>query len=387
MRRRIRWQILAGYAALLLVLTIVSHATRSQPASTPGTGTASHPAASHTIAAAAPVRPAAAAGTVTRAAGVPAAAAAAADRTERSSTRALTVLAQLQVKGRAPMTGYSRAQFGQSWTDDNDDPGGRNGCDIRNDILRRDLTHVAVKPGTGGCVVASGVLRDPYTGQRVTFRRGPLSDTVQIDHVTALADDWQTGAQQLTATQRVDLANDPLELLAVNGATNQAKGDADAASWLPPAHGYRCFYVARQIAVKHAYHLWLTLAEHDAMTRVLHDCPTQTVPAETGAPRITLPTHRRTPASAARSSITHQTKPTPAATSAAATTSRAAAASRVAASSETPTAGCTTTSTGHCIRGCEFCPESSQGETGTDAAGRAYVCRDPGYGRPHWETP
>ncbi len=207
-----------------------------------------------------------------------------ADVEQISSTSATALLAALPVKGRAPMTGYTRAQFGAAWTDDNDDIDGHNGCDTRNDILRRDLTAVTLEPGTHACAVATGILVDPYTATTIHFLRGATSTAVQIDHVTALGDAWQTGAQQLSARTRVDLANDPLELLAVDGPTNERKGDGDAATWLPPNKNYRCAYVARQIAVKVRYRLWVTPAEHDAMARVLAACNNPTVPAETGTP-------------------------------------------------------------------------------------------------------
>jgi Protein of unknown function (DUF1524) len=200
-----------------------------------------------------------------------------------SSQRASDVLAGLEVKGRAPKTGYARSQFGPAWTDDNRVAGGHNGCDTRNDVLRRDLVDIVVKPRTRGCVVLSGRLRDPYTAGAIRFVRGERTSTaVQIDHVVALSDAWQTGAQRLTPEQRVDLANDPLELLAVDGPTNEAKGDGDAATWLPPSHAYRCAYVARQIAVKRAYRLWVTPAERAAMAGVLTRCPDQNIPSRTG---------------------------------------------------------------------------------------------------------
>jgi hypothetical protein len=202
-----------------------------------------------------------------------------------ASGRALDVLATLPVKGRAPRTAYARTEFGPAWTDDADVDGGHNGCDTRNDVLRRDLTAPALKPGTRGCVVLRAMLHDPYTGRDIDFRRGEgTSSEVQIDHVVALSDAWQTGAQQLTPRQRVDLANDPLELLAVDGPTNQSKGDGDAATWLPPNKVYRCTYVARQISVKRAYHLWVTRAERDAMRRVLQRCPDQSVPQRDDVP-------------------------------------------------------------------------------------------------------
>ena len=206
------------------------------------------------------------------------------------STTALSGLAILPVKGRAPLTGYSRDQFGPAWTDDVTVADGHNGCDTRNDILRRDLTDVVIKPGTGGCTVASGVLHDPYTNTIITFTRGPGTSTViQIDHVVALADAWQTGAQQLSLAVRTNMANDPVELLAVSAAVNQQKGDADAASWLPPNRAFRCSYVAIQVAVKITYHLWVTPAEYDAIARVLSTCPAQPLPTG-GPPAATSPT-------------------------------------------------------------------------------------------------
>ena len=197
---------------------------------------------------------------------------------EGAQDNALTVLDTLAVKGRAPKTGYSRDQFGAAWADVD-----HNGCDTRNDILNRDLTDKTYKANTHDCVVASGVLQDPYTGTRIDFVRGQdTSAAVQIDHVVALSDAWQKGAQQLTEDERRNLANDPYNLLAVDGPSNQRKSDGDAATWLPANTGFRCEYVARQIGVKQKYRLWVTQAEHDAMANVLATCPTQTIPADGG---------------------------------------------------------------------------------------------------------
>jgi hypothetical protein len=187
-------------------------------------------------------------------------------------------LAALPVKGRAPMTGYSRSQFGPAWTDDTTAPWSHNGLDTRNDILSRDLTDVSCKSQTlkaaPHCTVATGTLHEPYTGQTIHFVRGfQTSAKVQIDHVVALGDAWQTGAQQLTFGQREALANDPLNLIAADGPANEAKGDSDAASWLPPNKSFRCDYVARQVAVKRKYGLWMTAAEKAAVGNVLAKCP------------------------------------------------------------------------------------------------------------------
>lgn len=186
-----------------------------------------------------------------------------------SSGGAQTALDALPVKGRAPKTGYARTQFGDGWAS-------VKGCDTRNIILNRDLTDIVVDES---CHVTGGTLADPYTGKIINFVRGATtSDDVQIDHVVALSNAWQTGAQQLLREQRIALANDPLELLAVDGPANQAKSDGDAATWLPSNKAFRCQYIARQIAVKVKYSLWVTAAEKQAMEQVLSSCPDQNLP-------------------------------------------------------------------------------------------------------------
>ncbi len=175
------------------------------------------------------------------------------------------------MKGRAPKTGYKRAQFGDGWAK-------LGNCDTRNLILQRDLKNVVLEDDK--CKVRTGALNDPYTGKAIAFARGAsTSAAVQIDHVVALSNAWQTGAQQLSAERRVQLANDPLELLAVDGPANQQKGDGDAATWLPSNKPFRCQYIARQIAVKRKYALWVAEPEKAAMARVLSSCPEQIMPA------------------------------------------------------------------------------------------------------------
>lgn len=194
--------------------------------------------------------------------------------------RALPAVSLLQVKGRAPMTGYAREQFGEGWVDVN-----RNGCDTRDDILRRDLRRRGVRPGTRGCVITRGVLADPYTRRRIRYLRGGRSE-VDIDHVVALGDAWQKGAQRWPFAKRVALANDPLNLLAVSASANRQKGDGDAATWLPANKAFRCAYVARQVEVKRKYGLWVTPAERNAMRRVLLACPAVALPPAGRSPVI-----------------------------------------------------------------------------------------------------
>lgn len=187
---------------------------------------------------------------------------------------ALAAARDLTVKGRAPMTGYDRELFSYGSVDVDE-----NGCDARNDVLARDLDDVTYKSGTRDCVVASGTLQDPYSGEEIAFTRGQdTSSAVQIDHVVALADAWQKGAQQWDEATREAFGNDPMNLVAVDGPLNNAKGSGDTATWLPPNRAARCGYVARQVAVKQTYGVWVTAAEQDAMVEVLSTCPDEPLP-------------------------------------------------------------------------------------------------------------
>ena len=185
--------------------------------------------------------------------------------------RATVIIETLAVKGRAAKTGYDRSSFSH-WRDPD-----RNGCDARNDILRRDLRNLVIKADSNGCKVLGGALADPYSGKNIDFVFG--ASLVDIDHVVALSNAWQTGAFQFTDEIRLQFANDPLNLLAVSASLNRQKGDGDAATWLPPTKSYRCQYVARQIAVKKKYGLWVTKPEKVAMTTLLAKCPKEETPS------------------------------------------------------------------------------------------------------------
>ena len=182
------------------------------------------------------------------------------------STTAVNLLANLPIKPALTMAGYDRTgKFGAAWLDED-----HNGCDTRDDILARDLSGITK---SGSCRLLAGVLVSPYTGTTIHFVRGvKTSALVQIDHLVALGDAWETGAQSLTQARRLLLANDPLELMAVDGRSNDQKSDKDASEWLPADTSFDCVYVARQISVKVTYSLWVTQAEHDAMARVLATC-------------------------------------------------------------------------------------------------------------------
>ncbi len=187
---------------------------------------------------------------------------------DESAPLATSILAKLEVKGRAPKTGYSRDQFYDTWPSEN-------GCNLRQRILKRDFGDSAVL-ASDNCTVISGKLYEPYTGEFMEFNeKSAISKGLQIDHIVALSDAWQKGAQYKTKEVRFKIATDPLNLVAADASANMQKSDADAATWLPKNKGFRCQYVARQIAVKYKYELWVTESEKDAMNRVLSNCPNE----------------------------------------------------------------------------------------------------------------
>ena len=184
---------------------------------------------------------------------------------DSDSPLAVEILAKLEVKGRAPKTGYNREQFYDGWPT-------VDGCSLRQRIIKREFGDSAV---LDGCDVVAGEYVEPYTGEFRRFTTREEISKLQIDHVVALSDAWQKGAQYMTKEVREKIATDPLNLLAVDGAANQQKSDGDAATWLPHNKRFRCQYVARQVSVKYKYGLWVTEAEKNAIQRILENCPNE----------------------------------------------------------------------------------------------------------------
>lgn len=186
---------------------------------------------------------------------------------------AAETLERLTVEDGEPVVSYDRDAFGFRATDVDG-----NGCDVRDDVLARDLRDVRFAAGKP-CQVEAGVLDDPYTGKVIDFVRGVrTSSAVQIDHVVALENAWRSGAWQWDTARRYEFGNDMYNLLAVDGPANQEKGSASAAYWVPTNGAFRCDYVARQIGVKAKYGLSVTGAERQSMLAVLHGCPGQQLP-------------------------------------------------------------------------------------------------------------
>ena len=176
---------------------------------------------------------------------------------------ATEILEKLEVKGRAPKTGYARTEFYNNWPT-------VDGCNLRQKIIKREFGDTAV---LDGCTVVAGEFDEPYTGEHRVFTEKSQISKIQIDHVVALSDAWQKGAQYMEKDVRYNIATDPLNLLAVDGPANEQKSDGDAATWLPSNKKFRCQYVARQVSVKYKYGLWVTEAEKTAISNVLTNCP------------------------------------------------------------------------------------------------------------------
>jgi hypothetical protein len=179
-------------------------------------------------------------------------------------SRARALIGQVATKGRGPRTGYERDKFGYAWKDTVDGVAmARNGCDTRNDLLARDGDELRHRAGSR-CVVTSMTLHDPYTGKAVRWRKAKAT-AVQIDHVMPLSYDWQMGAARWETGKRERIANDPLNLLPVDGPANSAKGDSGPASWLPPDRTIRCAYSVRFAQVSRKYALPVTPADKRTM--------------------------------------------------------------------------------------------------------------------------
>ena len=180
-------------------------------------------------------------------------------------TLALADLQNIPEKGRAPKTGYTRTEFYTTWPV-------IDGCNLRQRIIKREFKDKAILQG---CDVIGGEYLEPYNGDYRKFHsKAEISKQLQIDHVVALSDAWQKGAQELTKDKRYELATDPLNLIAADGPANMQKGDGDAATWLPKNKAFRCEYVARQTQVKKKYSLWMTTAEKSTIRNLLTTCIT-----------------------------------------------------------------------------------------------------------------
>lgn len=181
---------------------------------------------------------------------------------------AIELLDQIDPTTTPPTRPYSRDDFGQRWADVD-----RNGCDTRNDQLARDLVDITIKPGTHNCVVLTGILHDPYTGADISFTRGQgTSELVQVDHVVPLSWAARNGAELWTAELRTQFANDPINLQATDGPTNQSKSDRGPGSWMPPNSAYACTYAIRFVQIVSNYSLTIATEDEQSLRTTLNTC-------------------------------------------------------------------------------------------------------------------
>jgi hypothetical protein len=170
--------------------------------------------------------------------------------------------------------GYDRDLF-PHWKDLDGD-----GCDTRREVLIRD-SRTVVAVGSS-CIVSSGTWVSPYDGATWTN-----PSDVDIDHVVALNEAWQSGAYAWSTQQRTNYANDLTDertLLAVTDSVNQSKSDKDPTDWLPPLASYRCTYLTNWVSVKARWSLTMDEAEHSLVKASLAGCARQTVPVAPALP-------------------------------------------------------------------------------------------------------
>lgn len=223
------------------------------------------------------------------------------DQTAPATGAAAEALEQLRVRTAPEDAGmrYDRAGQFQSSPSADWQPT-QNGCDMRDYILARDLTEVNYVSGST-CNVAAGTLHDAYTMREVYQPFGPRESVseqmrpftyVDIEHVVSLGDAWISGAGTWDGAQgqqrRIDLANDPMNLLAASAQANTSKSDDSFDAWPVQApegmfnEGYACDLAARQIFVKAKYELSVTAAEKRALGQTLGQCPGQQLPDQEG---------------------------------------------------------------------------------------------------------
>jgi hypothetical protein len=164
-------------------------------------------------------------------------------------------------------TGYSRSLF-PHWIDADGD-----GCNTRNEVL---IAEAVTAPSVGArCALSGGRWYSYYDN---AYWTAPAD--LDIDHFVPLAEAWDSGARTWPTSRRQALANDlgdPRALAAVTDNVNQAKGDQDPATWLPPYPPARCRYITEWVAVKIRWRLTVDSAEKAALTSQANSCSNVTV--------------------------------------------------------------------------------------------------------------
>jgi hypothetical protein len=190
--------------------------------------------------------------------------------TPQAVAQARAALATIPVRtivGRDPS--YDREKFGDPWSDAGVGiASARNGCDTRNDILKRDAKPKTVrfKAGTRDCKVIAGTWVSPYTGATITVPR-----SLDIDHLVPLGRAWSSGAKSWPAQKRLNFANDPDNLQATDASSNRSKSDLGPSAWRPKA-AFQCAYAVAYLRPVKKYQLPLSKADVAALKAMLDTC-------------------------------------------------------------------------------------------------------------------
>jgi hypothetical protein len=189
-------------------------------------------------------------------------------RTASAASAELATIPVRAIAGRDPS--YERTAFGAAWSDAGSGVAdARNGCDTRNDVLKRDARPGTVhfKPGTHECKVTAGTWTSPYTGATLT-----RASTIDIDHIVPLGRAWASGAKSWTAVRRLSFANDPDNLVAADRSSNRSKGDLGPSAWRP-RRPYQCAYAIRYVHSAKKWSLPISPSDVTALRDMLGTCP------------------------------------------------------------------------------------------------------------------
>jgi hypothetical protein len=159
-------------------------------------------------------------------------------------------------------SGYDRDLF-KHWSDADKD------CfNTRAEVLQLETSTKTSHSST--CTIKNGKWYSPY--DNVTLVEAGKLD---VDHVVALKEAWDSGAKKWDSRSREAFANDlgyAGSLIAVSLGSNRSKSDRDIAEWLPTNASYRCTYVAVWVSVKWRWSLTVDAAEKTAISNVLKGC-------------------------------------------------------------------------------------------------------------------
>jgi hypothetical protein len=182
---------------------------------------------------------------------------------------ARTLLARVTVQAESGGSSYDRDLF-KHWIDANKD------CQATRAEVLISESRATPTYSYSRCSVVKGRWYSYYDGATWT---DPLD--VDVDHLVALKEAWDSGARSWSAAERSAFANDIAfwaSLVAITDNVNSAKGARDPAEWLPPRVGARCTYAIQWVQVKYRWRLSVNATERDRLRSLLSgSCGSRTV--------------------------------------------------------------------------------------------------------------